>query len=329
MSSLLSETMDGADLRYQYDELCKKFLSNKEVLARILKYRIPEYKHCSIADIRDKYIEGTPEVGSAPVKPDQAGRIHGDNTEDSSQNEGSIRYDIRFHAIAPGQENEEDAEYIRLIINVEAQNQYYPSYPLVKRGLYYCARLLSAQYGTVFEKAHYEKLQKVYSIWICTAPPGSRRNTITEYSLQEKTVCGNAAEKKQNYDLLQVVILCLGSVHEATEEDLRFLDILFSKDLTRAERKHMLTEQFDMDMSNSMEREVEQMCNLSQGFVEEGKLLGREEGRAEGHKQGLTEGRLETLKNLMQTTGWSFEVAADALKLPEKERVLFRKKLGC
>lgn len=48
-------------------------------------------------------------------------------------------------------------EPIRLIINVEAQNNFKPGYPLLKRAIYYCGQMLSAQYGTKFNHSHYEK----------------------------------------------------------------------------------------------------------------------------------------------------------------------------
>lgn len=51
-------------------------------------------------------------------------------------------------------------ELIRLIINVEAQNNFYPGYPLIKRGIYYCSRMISAQYGTEFSASHYEDIKK-------------------------------------------------------------------------------------------------------------------------------------------------------------------------
>ena len=52
---------------------------------------------------------------------------------------------------------------------------------LVTRGFYYCARMISEQYGTVFTGEHYEKFQKVYSIWICPDPAKKRRNGIFRY----------------------------------------------------------------------------------------------------------------------------------------------------
>ena len=115
--------------------------------------------------------------------------------EDASVYEGTVTYDIRFCAEAPGTENR-----IQLIINIEAQNDFYPGYPIIKRGIYYCSRMISSQYGTEFTSSHYENIKKVYSIWICMNPPQYRENTITEYYIAEKNLVGNVKEKIENYD---------------------------------------------------------------------------------------------------------------------------------
>ena len=57
---------------------------------------------------------------------------------------------------------------------------------IVKRNLYYCCRLVSSQYGTEFTNSHYEKIKKVYSIFICMNPPNYRKSTINQYSIQEE-----------------------------------------------------------------------------------------------------------------------------------------------
>ena len=60
--------------------------------------------------------------------------------------------------------------------------------------------MISSQYGAVFSNSHYEKLEKVYSIWICTAPPKYMKNSINLYSLSEKKFYGKAFIKKEYYD---------------------------------------------------------------------------------------------------------------------------------
>ena len=64
--------------------------------------------------------------------------------------------------------------------------------------------------GTEFDKMDYGKIKKVYSIWICTEPPKKRRGTITAYKVREHDLVGKAGELPANYDLLTVVMVCLG-----------------------------------------------------------------------------------------------------------------------
>lgn len=105
------------------------------------------------------------------VHPDETNRetgesIHGISNEDNTVTERTVRYDIRFFAIVPSL-----GEVISLIINVESQNDFYLGYPIIKRAIYYDSRMISDQYGTVFTKSYYEKICKVYSIWICLNLP--------------------------------------------------------------------------------------------------------------------------------------------------------------
>ena len=102
---------------------------------------------------------------------------------DNEKYDKRITYDIRFFAVLP-----RNMEMVRMIINLEAQNDFYPGYPLIKRDIYCCSRMISAQYGTEFTNSHYEKIKKVYSIWICMNPPKKRQNSITKYSITEEAV---------------------------------------------------------------------------------------------------------------------------------------------
>ena len=154
-----------------YDEACKTVLSEKGIAAHILKECVEEYKDISVEDIVHKYIQGKPEISKVMIQDETVlTKIRTEQTEDSSEKEGTIFFDVRFTALVP----DEDDKFIELIINFEAQNDFHPGYPLLKRGIYYCSRMISSQHGTVFMKSDYGKIKKVYSIWICTPPPWSR-----------------------------------------------------------------------------------------------------------------------------------------------------------
>ena len=209
----LAQSISQVDADARYDEGVKRLLANKSILAVIMKECVPEYHGCTVREIAEKYIEGEPQIGAVGVDADETNRnvsatIHGTNTEDVTLTEGTIRYDVRFYATAPSEDG-----LIGLILNVEAQNRYNAGYPLLKRAIYYCSRMISAQYGTEFTKGEYGKIKKVYSIWVCMNPPKNRRNTITQYSIQEKHIPFRKNELlKLGYDYI-----ALGHIHLPAE----------------------------------------------------------------------------------------------------------------
>ena len=120
----IAKNIRVADEKASYDAACKKLLSEKIILAWIMKNCLEEFRDCDVNEIAEKYIEGQPQVGEVPVAPDEtnsATMIHGSGNEDRTLTEGTVTYDIRYLALAPV-----SGELIRLIINIEAQNDFYP-----------------------------------------------------------------------------------------------------------------------------------------------------------------------------------------------------------
>jgi len=256
----------------EYDAAAKKLLSSKKILAWILKYCVEEFKDCSIADIRERYIIGIPETASVPVLPDEtngaamvnADRISGERTEDTSVTEGKVTFDIRFRAITPHN------DLVQLIINIEAQRSRHTSYPLLKRAMYYVSRLISSQYGVDFDKAQYGKIKKVYSIWLCMDAPDDRGG-ITRYRMQEEPEYGNILNEKEDYDLQQVVMVYVA--HARADMENRLLNLLgelFLSEDSANMKKAALIDHYDIDLNDDEERLVSTMCNLSVGLYEKG-----------------------------------------------------------
>lgn len=310
IDTTIAESIHATEQYARYDAACKRVLSEKIILAWIMKSCLKEYRDCSIKDISETYIEGTPQVGKISVLPDEtnAPRIRGISSEDTSLTESSTTYDIRFRAFAPGTE-----EPIQMIINLEAQNEADPGYPLIKRGIFYCGRMITAQYGTEFTHSQYQKIKKVVSIWVCMAPKEERKNTITRYHLTEENLVGSVREKLEDYDLIDVVMLCLGGEdRERYSGVLKMLDVLLSPKTGEAEKRKILGDEFDIPMTETLEREVHLMCNLSQGV--------RELGRTEGREEGREENRIDSIRKLMANMGWTLEKAMEALGIPEADR---------
>ena len=91
----------------QYDAYCKRILSNKEILAWILKYTVKEFINMEIREIKE-CIENDVQVSKVRVSPGKTNtqepeKISGGPEEDKVPGEGEIYYDIRFSVYLPGQ----------------------------------------------------------------------------------------------------------------------------------------------------------------------------------------------------------------------------------
>ena len=123
-------------------------------------------------------------------------------------------------------------------------------------------------------------------------------------------------EPVENYDLMTAVMICLGGSNSRSEPDvLRLLDVLFSSETGAEKKRHILQQDFDIPMTQTLERKVDVMCNFSQGVWEKGMEAGRKEGAAQN--------MLNSIKNLMETLGLTIEQAMSALKVPDADRLKY------
>ena len=186
----LGDNLVSAGSGARYDKSAKRIMSFKSVLAWTLKSICTEF-----SDLDLKYIERNcivdVSISNKAVHqdhPDRKGKLDGDekvtamNSESVSKKDGTVYFDLRFRARVPEKEGD-----VYLIMNIEIQNKNNPIYRLVSRGIYYCSRMISEQYGTVFTDMDYHKIQKVYSIWICPMPKDTKRkSSITRYMMTKR-----------------------------------------------------------------------------------------------------------------------------------------------
>ena len=327
-----------------YDAACKRVLSNKIILAWILKSLLAEFESCPVETIADSCIEGDPLVGGAGESGD-IGASHnlGVGTapliagmgQGAPLASGDVLFDILFRAKAPG-----DGDWrgpVDLIINVESQHDFHPGYPLASRACYYCARLLASQHGVEFANSRYGDLKKVYSVWLCTDPPKFRRGTANWYDLREHVFPpGATGLPRGDYDLLGMAMLYLGGEDTGERAGLKgllnLLTTVFVSDASPQEKMRVLEEGYNIRGTAGLESEVRAMGSFAdvverRGF-EKGKAKGIEEGIEKGIErgvaQGVVEGVVSSLRSLLASTGWPLGRAMDALGIPEGERPTYR-----
>ena len=313
-TSLARGVRSVAPVDAAYDAACKRMLSEKVVLSRILHEWVDGFDSVTPEEIERTCFEGDPRIGEEPVERDEHAsyeRVRQLNVEDSTVGEGENSFDVRFAARNPGADA--DAGEVLLVeVDVEAQNKFDPGYPLTKRGVYYAGRMLSMQGSDVVANSHYERLRKVISVWVCVNVPEDKTKTVTRFSLEQENLEGGAVFKRGSYDLVDVIVVCLGEEAESAQGTLGLLGTLFARNMSVSDKLARLRDEFGIALTREQEGLVEDMCNLSVGV--------REAGRKEGRKETLA----AAVRDLKESLSLTEDEALDALRVPEEDRASIR-----
>ena len=241
--------------------------------------------------------------------------ISGKNTESNSPTEGLVTFYIIFDAVAPV-----TGEQIKLIINVEPQKTTKKiHYKLMKRAVYYAARLISSQKEKEFHGDDYNGLKKIYSIWICMDVQNYRADSIQEYRLTEKNIHGNFSDEPENYDLITIIMLNLGEKN-TTHELLNLLHLIFMDLKSSSEKEKILHDEYNLEITRNMREELTKMGGLMEPLLE----IVAEKATAEAYAESEKNISLKNIRNLMETMKWSSEQAMDALKIPVDKQNEYR-----
>lgn len=303
------------DTRASYDVLAKKFLSRKAILAQILKYAVSEFADYELEEIEKKYIEGEPELAINTIPLDDTLDIKGKNTESNSPREGLVTFDIVFDALVPV-----NGESVKFIINVEAQKTTKKiDYKLMKRAVYYVSRLISSQKEKEFEKDDYNKLKKVFSIWVCMDVQNYRADSIQEYRLQEKSIHGKFNDDVQNYDLIRIIILNLGE-KSTSHKLLNLLHLLFMELKTSEEKEKILKEEYNIKISRNMKEELKKMGGLMEPLLNIAAKQAAEKAAAEATEESKKNTLIANIRSLMKKLNLTAQQAMDILEVPANEQ---------
>ena len=82
------------------------------------------------------------------------------------------------------------------------------------------------------------------------------------------------------------------------------------------EKLHIMKTEYDISEEDDFRKDVNEMCNLGEGIMEEGIAIGMEKGREEGITFGENKGRAEAQAELirnMHKNGFTVEQIAAAI----------------
>ena len=255
-------------------------------------------------------------TGSEKVNPD--GNVIPLNPEDNDEDSGNVYYDVliqlKTKALHPD----------KIYVDAEAQNAYNKKYTIPERGIYYCARMLSRQGKEEITLANheYKNIRKVYSVWICPNVPKYCANTITKYEMSQNLVCGSIPRryeknwKSNRYDLLAVIVICIDENQETDNELIGMLSVLLSNRLSAEEKKRRLREEYGIETSSELGKDIEEMTNLSIGLVENTRKEERKKAKEEKNL-ALEEKEKDAIRN-------SYDLLCEANDTLTKEDLIER-----
>ena len=333
MDKDIKKAISATDKDAQYDEKAKNLLGHKIILAHIPVKTIDEFKGMNPKDVV-QYIEGEPYISRVPIDPgstnvekEQDGeKVIGLNTENSELNEGLARFDIIFYV------RMKDG-LSQVIVNIEAQKAEPSAYDIINRAVFYVSRMISSQKGREFANSNYNDIKRVYSIWVCM---NMSQNCMNYIHFTQESVVGTY-QWKGDIDLANIVLIGLAEDLPEKEERYelhRLLGALLSAKLNVDEKFDIIGNEFDIPLESDIRKDVNDMCNLSQGIKEQayaegtengivkGVAIGKQEGITIGKQEGITIGKREGIAETivkMYRKGYEAEQISDILDMEVEE----------
>ncbi len=268
MNTEITNAVNAAGDKAQYDARVKRLLAQKTILAHILIKTVDEFKGMKPEDVVP-YIEGEPQIGIVPVEPgltnaegvnEPGQRIIGLNTENAEINEGLIRFDIIFYVRMKN-------GLSQIIVNIECQKDDPSAYKILNRAIFYVSRLVSSQKERDFVNTNYDDIKQVFSIWICM---NMEYNSLSHIHLAKDEML-RPYDWKGNLDLLNIVMVGITNDIPKYDEDYemhRLLGALLSSELKEQEKLDILEHEYNIPINNEFREDVRIMCNLSTGIEE-------------------------------------------------------------
>ena len=107
--------------------------------------------------------------------------------------------------------------------------------------------------------------------------------------MKEENLVGNAKYDKMDYDMVSMMLICLGQPDHRQEDIIHLLSVLLSTKMDPDVKKEILEREYDIPMTIEMKKEAETMCGIGHAIARKN----LEKGIEQGIEKGLEKGRME------------------------------------
>ena len=314
------EVQDGKRHYKQLDADFKRAVHNTDILSNVISKLVSELEDKDI-----EFIKGC-------VSPEEMPKVTGLNTEMHNDDDAYVIMDNLFSIDIPGEQG------VGIMLNIEAQGDPEPGYPLLKRAIYYASGVMFNQKGTVFEGSHYEKLRKTYSIWFIMQPKPGNENTIVRYPLVKIPGLKKKKTIEEDCNLMEIIMVNLGGSEKTSNKTLKMFNEIFSSNVKGEMYRKRLQKKYNISVDDNTLESLERISmSLGEEIVNYQRRVGYNSGYESGYGSGYDSGydsrkqeQIEQLASmaigLMSQPNISKEKAIELALIPDdiKDEVIAR-----
>jgi len=137
-----------------------------------------------------------------------------------------------------------------------------PGYPILKRALYYCSRLIDRQLHHT--AGGYDSLIKVNSIWLMYGCAKYKQGAVNSYRVAEKKLQRALRHCRDTYDLSNILLIYTNEEYDENNTDFQnLIVVLFTNQLSAEKKIEILRKQYHIEVTKKMEEDLNDMCNIS------------------------------------------------------------------
>ena len=276
----------------------KRIVHNTDILSNVIG--------ALVSELRGKDIEFIKEC----VSPEGLTRRSGLETEMHNDSGEYVVMDNLFSIAIPGEKE------IGIMLNIEAQGNPEPGYPILNRALFYASGIVFNQKSAAFRESHYEKLRKTYSIWFILQPRPDDENTIFRYPLVKVPGLKKKRSYSEESDLLEIIIVNLGGPVNSSNRTFRLLNDIFLSKMNGGRYRNHLKKSYNIQLDdNTLESLERMMMSLGEEIVSYQRQLGYNDAHAE-----FVENTATTIVKIMTKYGTSLPDALEICNLSDDDK---------